>query len=340
MRRASENSSASSGKRSVATKRTRDSSSPRIIYRRRRVDSDCGASPALKMPAVNGDNESDNELLTFEKFTRYMNENVIIQITDVRTKLEDVTKQVDGNAMDIRSIQDELCKLKSGRPPPGLACPARVGYADAERYDKSRRSLRVWPIPGSDSAKIWESSGVFIHSTLRVPQDEMDDSKIQEIKRIRHAGGKFKDEALIVFVDLESRDVVASYARNLSDRVDSAGNPTAGLRIDIPSHLMGTFKLLENHGRQLRERYGPDFKRHVRFGDTEKSLFLNIRLPSDQVWTRISPAFARSIASEYESSHEARSKYGPRAASSASSNSTTPIIYGASLRRPRTDHPR
>ena len=61
-----------------------------------------------------------------------------------------------------------------------------------------------------------------------------------------------------MLVYLESRDLVISYTRNLSEAGGADGSPTAGLRLDIPIHLMGVFKLLKNHG---HKKCGKDFKR-------------------------------------------------------------------------------
>ena len=72
-----------------------------------------------------------------------------------------------------------------------------------------------------------------------------------------------------MFCDLEARDLVTSYARNLASKVGSDGKPTAGLRMNIPPRLMSLFKLLEAHGRRLKQRYGTELKRHVHFDDDD-----------------------------------------------------------------------
>ena len=158
----------------------------------------------------------------------------------------------------------------------------------------------------------------------------MNEEQIAEVRRVRSAGKLIKNEVLVVFIDLESRDTVTSYARNLASQKDAQGNPTAGLRLDIPSQLMGIFKLLEAHGRKLRARYGPDFKRHVRFDDSERSLFLNVKLPGEESWSHVSPSLARSIEKEDEQSAATRGRYG------YSKPTGSPLIHGDGNRRPRT----
>ena len=139
---------------------------------------------------------------------------------------------------------------------------------------------------------------------------------------------------MVVFYDIESRDLVAAHSKHLSSAVDDQGNPTAGLRMDIPLHLMSTFKLLEAHGHKMRMRYGSDFKRHVRFDDGRKSLYLNVRLPGERLWTRISPDFAGECAREMESSDEMKEKFGLKAANGRTAPDQ--IVYSSSNRRPRS----
>ena len=118
----------------------------------------------------------------------------------------------------------------------------------------------------------------------------MNDERIAEVRRLRLSGaGRIKDKVLVIFCGIESRDTVTSYAKSLAEQVSSDGTPLAGLRMEIPSHLMGLIRLLEGHGRNLKKKYGAEFKRHIRFYDTERSLYLNVRLPGDDAWTRIGP---------------------------------------------------
>ena len=326
-------------RRSESTsKRKRDSSSPDVSLRRRRVDSSNGSSPLLRMA-------DQDEPLTFDKFTRYMNEHVLTKITDVNNKVDSVSVQVSKHTVEIRSIQAELEKIKTSganyTPVPNPEDP------HISRYNLSRRSIRLWPIKGKTEDEIWLAVGNFIHDTLRVPDHEMDQNKIETVRRIR-SGQRIQDEALVVFVNLESRDLVTSYAHNLAECVDTNGRPTAGLRMDIPPKLMSLFKLLENHGRCLKIRYGPEFKRHVRFDDAEHSLFLNVRLPGEEGWTRISADFVRSISREIEMSSETRNRLGylptpmvdPPSGRAANDPcpSTTPASQAYSLRRPRLDY--
>ena len=294
------------------------------------------ASPALAntMETDNpGASQSAGGTLTLEKFTQYMDKKVLVQIIEVRKHIDRVAVQVDTHTQQINAIQedvDALRMMRIGSAPGGDGCPER------RRYDVSRRSIRVWPVRGKDEEEIWKNIGYFIHDTLKVPQSDMSEEKIEFVRRLRSSNrGPINNEVLITFFELEDRDTVTSYARNLSEAIDSKGQPKAGLRMDIPAHLMSVFKTLESYGRQLRMKYGEDFKRHVRFDDTDRSLFLNVRFPGEDTWSRISPDLASKMISELENSHKMRDKYSVRpTAVSQSSNqqSLSDLAYG---RRPR-----
>ena len=49
-----------------------------------------------------------------------------------------------------------------------------------------------------------------------------------------------KSEVLVIFADIEPRDLVASYVRNVGQFVDKSNKPTAGLRPDVPGGGVGT----------------------------------------------------------------------------------------------------
>ena len=78
-----------------------------------------------------------------------------------------------------------------------------------------------------------------------------------------------------------------SFATNLK------GNKAAGLRLDIPPHLLGVFKLLEGHANRVRASYKEGMKRSIKFNDVEKSLSLDMKLPTFDRWHRVEPAVAR-----------------------------------------------
>ena len=205
------------------------------------------------------------------------------------------------------------------------------------RYNKARPSVRIWPVKGSDEDEIWKNTGIFLHTNLKISMDDVDQTKIEEIRRMRTPNnGRIKQEVLVVFIDSEVRDTVASHARNLANQISKEGLPLAGLRMDIPPHLMNTFKLLENHGHELRNGHGEDFKCHIRFDDEAKSLYLNVKIPNESTWTRVEPALARSYADSAESQAAKFDKLCPIPSNRQGSFAAPPPTrIGQSYRRPR-----
>ena len=66
---------------------------------------------------------------------------------------------------------------------------------------------------GTTEDDIWKGTGVFLHTTLKIPADEVDETRIEYIRRMRTPRlGRIKDELLVIFNDLETRDCVAGYA--------------------------------------------------------------------------------------------------------------------------------
>ena len=51
--------------------------------------------------------------LTLDDFTKYMNNHVIKQMNEVRTKLDDVTAKVISHSNDISAISGEIDQLKT-----------------------------------------------------------------------------------------------------------------------------------------------------------------------------------------------------------------------------------
>ena len=96
---------------------------------------------------------------------------------------------------------------------------------------------------------------------------------------------------------------------------------------------MATFKLLENHGRELKGRYRTEFKRHIRFDDEKKGIFLNIKIPGDTTWTRVDPSVARAYADSAQNQEAKFERMCP--IPPQGSARIPPNIQGSSYRRPR-----
>ena len=180
----------------------------------------------------------------------------------------------------------------AGRPSPPDQLPRK-----SPEYLRARRSVRIWPIDGSSEDSLWRGTGDFIHSALRISEDDVGQDDIESVTAVpnpRIRIGNVRDEAVVTFFSHVKRDSIMSGAVNLATHIDAAGQPTAGIRLELPPELTDTFRLLSRFGTRLRARHGDGTKRHVKFDDMEASLFMNIKLPGDESWSRVSPHTAKA----------------------------------------------
>ena len=124
---------------------------------------------------------------------------------------------------------------------------------------------------------------------MRVPASELRERDIVSVRRVLTARGKrSRLEACVKFVDVEARDRIASYARNLGEYIGD-GKATATFRHDIPSHLTGVHKTLLHNGYSMAKKHGKGFKRNIRFDDSALTFCINVLLPGkDSKWITVS----------------------------------------------------
>lgn len=123
-----------------------------------------------------------------------------------------------------------------------------------------------------------------------VPKSNLTESLVEEVRRIevvrkrieRRTPTKITNELLVVFK-------AYSFASNLA-KTSSQGT---GIRMEIPAHLQGVFRTLDNHGHLLKERHGPGFKRSIHFDDLDMSLYMDIKIPNQDRWLRVDYEAAR-----------------------------------------------
>ena len=207
-----------------------------------------------------------------------------------------VTAVVDRHSTELtdhRTLVEELAervaRLESGSGLNNRSCTLSPAYLYA------RRSVRMWPIENANSKTLWKGVGEFLHTALRIPESDIGPEDIEEVVAIpehKYTAGNINKEALVTFFCPRKRDIVVSSSSNLSNLMEN-GVPTAGLRLEIPEELMGQFRLLSRFGTRLRARHGAGTKRHVKFDDMDGSLFMNIKLPGDESWSRITVETSR-----------------------------------------------
>ena len=180
----------------------------------------------------------------------------------------------------------------------------------------SRRSIKLWPVRGETIEQLWVNTGDFLHDVLEIAENEMDQTKIEQIQRSTdqppRADSRIKDEIVVTFLTAAARDLVLRSSSRLSKMRDADGNPTAGVRIHIPNKLRGIFNLLERYGHFMRQKHGKGTKTHIKFDESDLSLFTNIKLPGESEWARITPAFARKTMRDRDASmsESLGSRYG------------------------------
>ena len=104
---------------------------------------------------------------------------------------------------------------------------------------------------------------------------------------------RIKNEVCVVFVSQEVRDVVRRGAREL------AGDPSTGIRLEIPRHLQKNLKALESISYALK-RKRPGMRRNVKFNDDRLDLVLDFCIDPDKddaVWKKIRPDQAKAARS-------------------------------------------
>ena len=188
-------------------------------------------------------------------------------------------------------IERELKNIRATNDRAPTANPSPRGRAtdrDAA-YWKSRRSLKLWPVPGSTTSELWRGCETFLNENMAYPVHNIRDQDVEEILRCPpgNALSRVKDEILVVFASVAVRDSVSAHAKNLKSFVDSEGRPTAGQRIDIPDFLRGVHRDLETYGKNLRKAHGPGLKRNIKFDDQDQSLVMDVKLPDEDEWVRV-----------------------------------------------------
>ena len=271
---------------------------------------EASASPLLKKTRKSPSTtppRSDNMAMTMAEFKEYMDSNTNKRLGDIDNKIggmqaaiNDNTVKLDKHEAQISEIRSELVKMKSDFPPlpsaanananananptPAAAMLPMLQQPD-EEYLVARRSLRLWPVRGPD---LWKSTGTSLVSNLGL-EGKIDNDSVEDVSRVQLPSGPgVTDEVLVRFRTANLRDLVMGSASRLGTFIDRDGRATAGMRMEVPTKLQQSFRVLFKYGSNLRARHGPGTRRHVKFCDTDHTLYLNIKLPGDESWSRVS----------------------------------------------------
>ena len=213
-------------------------------------------------------------------------------INEIRHTLRQMNQRMDrgpqneeGNALEVRS---------------GPSLNARISQSRETSYSISRRSLRIWPIKGETDQELLESFQAFARTALLIGDLEVKELDIVRIRRTRTPRNSTAYlEVCVTFRCSEDRDFLAGKAPDLAPLVDNqSGVPKAGIRMDIPSYLMTTFKDLNSYAYMARKSGSRGTKTHIKHDDATMGLYLEVRLSPSSGWLRISPEKARELIAE------------------------------------------
>ena len=166
------------------------------------------------------------------------------------------------------------------------------------RFDEARRSIRIWPIIGVDEAEMMKSLCSFLSGALLHSEQEIGFLAIEKVRRVRtQPGGLVHHEVRVTFAHLTATDHIATKGTMLAKYTDPEGKPTAGIRIDVPDYLAHDFKLLDSYGKRMRRIHGKETKKYVKYDDARISLLLELRLPGEESWIKITPDIVRELDS-------------------------------------------
>ena len=94
---------------------------------------------------------------------------------------------------------------------------------------------------------------------LEVPGQVTKALNIVQIEKVEQARrSRVQNKVKVVFATSRERDLVQSYAANLAKQ-----GGRAGIRMEVPEHLRGLFKLFEAHGASLRKKF-PGLRRSIK----------------------------------------------------------------------------
>ena len=318
-----------------------------------------GAAPAM----ASSGNDGARPKSMFEQFKEYMDGQFVDLKKEIKTEVTvsvtKLTDQVNANSASIKRIETELStaldsrvaevvsrELKKSNPLsarlPHDPTLSRGTGPEAAGYWRARRAIRCWPITCTDS-NLWGTVGDFFHLTLQIPTSKLQQTSVETIRRVhskRREDQRIKDEVIVTFCDVATRDLVYSYANSLA-RFRGEQSPP-GIRIEIPEHLSGVFKVLHEYGSMLRRSLGEGFKRNVRFDDQKLSLYIDVLIPGDTLWTRIDFDVAAEEVEKRRKSAAAGARERLSSLSSQSSTSSSaprPVSQDARLaiQLPRSD---
>ena len=193
-----------------------------------------------------------------------------------RTQMENLQSQIN----NLSANPNSTVPASGPRPRPGFISRSDDLY---NKYQRARRSLLIFPVKGDGLDQILPELQRFCCNSLLIPRGEIQRDQIELVRRFRGTKlSRGRHEIIVLFSDNDTRDYVLSHARNLASKLDH------GVRIDVPPHLQGIKRTLDEYGYMLKNDVGDGFKRNVRYEDSSESLVMDVFYPDAKNWERIS----------------------------------------------------
>ena len=149
--------------------------------------------------------------------------------------------------------------------------------------------MLLWPV--DLAAEPGNAVRSFLEIVLEIPTTTVKSLNIERVDKLEQGRrSRIINEIRVVFSFSRERDLVQSFAANLAKV-----NGKAGIRMELPEHLRGLFKMFEVHGANLRAKF-PGLKRSIKYDDSNQSLCMDVRLPNKNKWHRIGEMEMRNVA--------------------------------------------
>ena len=274
-----------------------------VVVKRNKMTKDKDLDPQLESLKAFFSDELEKKLKTNREEIVAVNQASLLKLTNrIDATQSDLQQHKELMQAELKKVHEALGSAKANASPGATYAEAagcfsgQAGAAASNSHSselllnfcKSRRSARVAPIGGSANHEIWAGLQRFFNQMMRVPSSEMNEKDIVEARRVKVGRGKKENnEVLVRFVDVETRDRFASYAKNLGEFIQD-GKPTATFRHDIPVHLTGAHRTLMQYGHFMKNKYGHEFKKNIRFDDINHSFCIDMLIPGQHKWETVS----------------------------------------------------
>ena len=216
----------------------------------------------------------DNTAVEIRKLRQHVDES--------QARLEEkLTKQIEDRNID---IERRLTTLENKKTPPATLTRPNTDATpkQQEAYAKARRTLKMWPITGTD---LEDSVKVFLKTKLAMEDDRIRALGTINVKPSIGKAARDKSEVLAMFECREDRDYVKSLGFNLAKDKES------GMTIHVPGHLLDNLYALSSVGYNIRQNQ-EGVKRSIKFNDAIQDIYLDIFIGGK--WKKIVPAEARA----------------------------------------------